>query len=602
MAIITRVTKTNRANIIDDARAGFPDDTAFDLTSDGQLIVNGATPFAGEYRIVRVKGPRWLGDNGYTFERDLNDCDTLVMNAPYVTSDRTYRTMTDARVAHFTQLVEQYHLDDDLLAAARGSIEAATSVDEVRSLASLVQYLTAGYAVAAFTGTYEAALAKWLIAEAPAFAYRCQYCGEVYQTDAEIDSVFCPVARHLVEAVCVKRPAVQPPTEHAQRQRVIDRALDTNRKYTDDQVAQYPLLREIALDFVRAYRGTNTYVQDIAIRLADYGTLSVPQMRGALNVMVAEARIARAQRAIEIADMNVSNYDEPPYMDLRRKEDKQIADVGDALPSVDEAANDVAPALPNGTYTVLLDPDGKTYRTLRVKDCPAHFTVKPGTQLVEYLSGSDNTNDYTGFAFLTGRKAAVWKRYRTAGDLGKAIELLVADPMTAAAEYVKRSNRCFVCNRRLTTPESIARGIGPICVEKIGELGYTFHIGGDPLAAAKANVDGSILGQLIDARIRRRQSIKERVDAELDRSLENVAVDQSDYEARGDQPIISREVARKSCENCLGDGEVPDDDLAYKLGAKGAFYVPCPECRPIAYKRAIERYNAQAAINELFPD
>jgi len=324
------------------------------------------------------------------------------------------------------------------------------------------------------------------------------------------------------------------PTEHKERQRVIDRAIETNRKYTDDQVAQYPLLREVASDFVRSYRGTNSFVQDIAVRLVDRGTLSTAQLRGALNVMVAEARIARAQRAEEIADMKeyarkygdaseltnayardryTPDYEGSPYIDLRRKEDKQIADAGDAIPPTVEAANEVAPAIPNGTYTVLLigtdlpasSMIDRTYRTLRVKDCPAHFKVKPGTQLIEFLSGPDNTNDYAGFAFLAGRKVSIWKKYRNTRDLSTAADRLVADPMSAAAEYVKRSNRCFVCNRPLTTPESIARGIGPICLEKIGELGFVFNLMGDRDQA----VEQVTLEQMIDARIRRRQSIKE---------------------------------------------------------------------------------------------
>src|SRR4051812_12377682 len=111
MPIITRVTSANRDKIISDARAGFPDETAFDLTNSGTLVVNGPSTFAGAYRIVKVSGPRWLGDNGYTFERDLNSADTLLMNTAYDTSDGTFRNAGDARVTPFMRLVEKYHLD-----------------------------------------------------------------------------------------------------------------------------------------------------------------------------------------------------------------------------------------------------------------------------------------------------------------------------------------------------------------------------------------------------------------------------------------------------------------------------------------------------------
>lgn len=41
-----------------------------------------------------------------------------------------------------------------------------------------------------------------------------------------------------------------------------------------------------------------------------------------------------------------------------------------------------------------------------------------------------------------------------------------ADPEAAAVLHGKASGRCAVCSRDLTDPESIARGIGPICAEK----------------------------------------------------------------------------------------------------------------------------------------
>lgn len=535
--IVSRVTKTNRAAIESDARVALPDDTAIDLT-DTCLFVNGPTPFAGMYRIVRYSTkPRWIGDNGYGFERDLNAADTLRLNDRPYSYDNGARNAIEARINHFIELVERYHLDDDLLASARGSIEAATSAAEVRSLGSLIEYLSSGYAVAAFTEAYEAALARHMIAEAPAFAHRCQYCGAIHTADVELDHVYCEVARRPIEVVCVKRPAVVPPApaEHAERRRVINRALDSGRKYTDDQVAQYPLLRAVAIDFVRTYRGTNGFVQDIAIKLVDNGTLSTAQLRGALNVMIAEARIELdAELAIDaaynasrapvaprattgeylaaVAAAETRSGIDRPFMDLRRQSDKDIEAAGDAIPAEAERANEVEPAIPNGVYTVLLDDAGKTYRTLRVKTPPDHFTVKPGTQLIEFLNGPDNGSDYAGFAFLAGRRVSIWSRFKTADALRQAADRLVADPMTAAREYVKRSNRCFVCNRPLTTPESIDRGIGPICAEQIGAMGFVLALRGDKDSAAEEN----------DARDRLAQADKRAADHDKRASLARI--------------------------------------------------------------------------------
>lgn len=43
-----------------------------------------------------------------------------------------------------------------------------------------------------------------------------------------------------------------------------------------------------------------------------------------------------------------------------------------------------------------------------------------------------------------------------------------SDPLTAAIKYGKVSGECSCCGRELTDPQSIQRGIGPICAEKFG--------------------------------------------------------------------------------------------------------------------------------------
>lgn len=43
-----------------------------------------------------------------------------------------------------------------------------------------------------------------------------------------------------------------------------------------------------------------------------------------------------------------------------------------------------------------------------------------------------------------------------------------ADPAAAAKLYGIRTGNCSCCGRELTNPESIARGIGPICADKFG--------------------------------------------------------------------------------------------------------------------------------------
>jgi hypothetical protein len=548
---ITRVTAANRRQIEADARAGLPYDTAIDVTSAGTLIVNGDTPFAGAYRIVKVKGPRWLGDNGYTFERDLNAADTITLNVPFeYDADYAAATgITDRVEQHFAKLVELITLNsapkmtaDEIAEAADGMFAASRTEAELNSCADAAVTgidtfqkthgaARAGALVSLINASYENALARIRRVNAPSSAggiiidggedeaalleeltANQPVSGSIAHAAALVEdfgeakaidyidhkmtpaalvklakSLQCPVDGativRAIRALIAEAETPAAPAEHKDRQRVIDRALEANRKYTEEEVDRYPLLREVAIDFVRTYRGENSFVQDVAIKLVDYGRLSSGQMRGALNIMVAEARFERATAKADALTYDRDHGDgsssaiQDYYIDLRGRKERDLDDAGDAQAPADEAANEVAPAIPNGWYCVIIDPISRAQRTIRVGDCPDHFTVKPGTQLLSFLNGPDNTSDYTGFAFLSGRKVSIWRKFQTADALRHAADLLVADPMTSAAEYVKRSNRCFVCNRPLTVEKSIDAGIGPICAEKIDAMGFKLLLG-----------------------------------------------------------------------------------------------------------------------------
>ena len=59
------------------------------------------------------------------------------------------------------------------------------------------------------------------------------------------------------------------------------------------------------------------------------------------------------------------------------------------------------------------------------------------------------------------------KHYAPAGLLD-FLQELAADPETFAQQYGQETGECGMCGRTLTDPESIARGIGPICMERFG--------------------------------------------------------------------------------------------------------------------------------------
>lgn len=126
----------------------------------------------------------------------------------------------------------------------------------------------------------------------------------------------------------------------------------------------------------------------------------------------------------------------------------------------------------NGKFTIQNRTTGE-HRTFRVKTQKSDASFAPGKRIVSLLTGTDNENSYTGFAFLEVDGPVVWTKRRGVHGTKSAYEyyadmlwtLVVdggfspyADRYTLQVETV-----CRVCNRTLTEPESIRTGIGPIC-------------------------------------------------------------------------------------------------------------------------------------------
>ena len=118
----------------------------------------------------------------------------------------------------------------------------------------------------------------------------------------------------------------------------------------------------------------------------------------------------------------------------------------------------------NGYYTITL-PQG--HKTLRLHTQPRDVSFAPGKQVIAYLYGPDNSSDYRGFGFVINGNLVPWKRFLQSYDLLALTRgLLETDGTEAGKQYALRSGACYICNRMLTTPESIALGIGPICASR----------------------------------------------------------------------------------------------------------------------------------------
>ncbi len=126
----------------------------------------------------------------------------------------------------------------------------------------------------------------------------------------------------------------------------------------------------------------------------------------------------------------------------------------------------------NATLTIT-NKETFEYRTFRIS------TAKKmdNKQIISILSGPDNEFDYEGFGFASDSGIVVWKRYKGNGKpssweyYARLIENLLGikkNPVPSERYDILESRRCLRCNRTLTTPESIERGIGPECAS----MGY----------------------------------------------------------------------------------------------------------------------------------
>lgn len=133
-------------------------------------------------------------------------------------------------------------------------------------------------------------------------------------------------------------------------------------------------------------------------------------------------------------------------------------------PSTQTLAERIAASQPepiyDGIYTVERS-DG-SWRTLRLRTQAADAKFAPGRQIISYLSGPENTSDYTGFGFV-GLSGGVqmWNRFKDETGLRTDAETLLADPTGAL-----KSTECFRCHHPLTVPASLYRGLGPDCARK----------------------------------------------------------------------------------------------------------------------------------------
>ena len=122
------------------------------------------------------------------------------------------------------------------------------------------------------------------------------------------------------------------------------------------------------------------------------------------------------------------------------------------------------------------DPPGnrRSYRD-RLKSGHRTFSITiaksgklEGKRIVGLLEGSNNETDYRGFGFVNEDGSVyVWRKFQgTAFDKHAAILSRSGYFAETHGLLYAFETTCRKCDRKLTTPESIAAGIGPVCAAK----------------------------------------------------------------------------------------------------------------------------------------
>ena len=260
--------------------------------------------------------------------------------------------------------------------------------------------------------------------------------------------------------------------DHPTVQRIIDGLAKLNRKCTPQDCAASRSLVTVAEWYAKHYSGTFEYMTSMRRNFERWEKLTPAQASGTINCMIADYRFMRQRsakqreplKAIEEATLPVDLPAVQMPSSLRMRDPDATYQLGSMDRNITQVCH-------NGTFTIVLNEAGE-YRTIRVKDAPESMGKPVGTQIAQYLSGADNETNYTGFAFIFGDKIAIWSKFKTDGNLAKALHtLLSADKETRldyGEAYAIESGNCSICGRKLTVPASLNRGMGPVCAERLG--------------------------------------------------------------------------------------------------------------------------------------
>ncbi len=121
----------------------------------------------------------------------------------------------------------------------------------------------------------------------------------------------------------------------------------------------------------------------------------------------------------------------------------------------------------NATFTLKSVKSGSRF-TFKVK-----LSDDKRMSFVSLLRGADNETDYSYLGLIRngtyehGRKSMISKDAPSAKAFAWLYSTVMPSALIPASLEIWHEGKCGRCGRKLTTPESVARGIGPECATKM---------------------------------------------------------------------------------------------------------------------------------------
>ena len=125
----------------------------------------------------------------------------------------------------------------------------------------------------------------------------------------------------------------------------------------------------------------------------------------------------------------------------------------------------------NAIFTVS-NPEGNHY-TFKVVQAKHSLGNGPAPFFISVLTGQDNSNSYTylGMVLENGVKLTAKSKFKKDTILYKvadwAVRGILNEGDLPAGYQIDHAGACGRCGRKLTTPDSIKLGLGPICANRI---------------------------------------------------------------------------------------------------------------------------------------